>query len=138
MDHDNCPVCYEPIADINVSITKCNHRFHTSCLLLCKGECPMCRSVLVEWQTTNGHNMTVDDAVIIGTYTYKEFINIIEEKKINIEDLAPHTQAWLEECKEYYDSKIQLENMQKKRAEKEMDDLKNRNPAKFELFSKKR
>ena len=47
---DDCPICLEPIDDIDVCRTRCNHRFHTSCL--CKAfvtlpKCPVCRSEIV-------------------------------------------------------------------------------------------
>jgi len=48
---DECPVCYDNLTDTNVSITKCGHKFCTSCLLKSanrNGECPLCREKLCE------------------------------------------------------------------------------------------
>lgn len=47
---DNCPICQEKISS-NITITKCNHTFHSSCLFewFSKGNnCPMCRTILIE------------------------------------------------------------------------------------------
>ena len=46
---DDCPICLEPIDELegDVCVTKCKHRFHTSCLckaFVIKSGCPICRS----------------------------------------------------------------------------------------------
>ena len=49
LTNDCCSVCQEDIYN-QLSITKCGHAFHTSCLLKCyqhKSTCPMCRSHLI-------------------------------------------------------------------------------------------
>ncbi|WP_422137720.1 RING finger domain-containing protein [Endozoicomonas sp. ALC020] len=54
MKEDECPVCYFSFAEKEVSVTKCAHNFHTSCLVtwLEHGDvCPMCRTPLKERTT---------------------------------------------------------------------------------------
>ena len=51
MSLKECPICMEPIQNVNCCITKCNHAFCTSCLLkssLRSGLCPMCRTKISE------------------------------------------------------------------------------------------
>jgi len=44
-----CCICFERIDYKNVSITECNHSFHTSCLLKYNNKkCPICRKSLYE------------------------------------------------------------------------------------------
>jgi len=51
-----CSICLDKLdKDKDISITSCNHTFHTSCLLkwICnngsgEGGCPLCRTKLVE------------------------------------------------------------------------------------------
>lgn len=47
----DCSICYETMNDVNISITKCGHKFHTSCLIksvLIKTTCPYCRDKLID------------------------------------------------------------------------------------------
>lgn len=47
---DDCPICHEKIKS-NITITQCNHTFHSTCLfkwLVNKNSCPMCREILIE------------------------------------------------------------------------------------------
>jgi hypothetical protein len=59
MNTDNqkeCCICFERIDYKNVSITECNHSFHTSCLLKYNNKkCPICRQLLYEEET----NLTI-------------------------------------------------------------------------------
>lgn len=56
-DEECCPVCLEKIDfSKDYTVTKCGHKFHTSCLLesvKIKNTCPMCREVLVEKKEIN-------------------------------------------------------------------------------------
>ena len=48
---ENCPICFEDILAINMSITTCGHSFHCYCLLTAvemNEGCPMCRHPLVK------------------------------------------------------------------------------------------
>ena len=47
---NECPICYENMEMINVTIARCGHPFHASCLfkaLELKTDCPMCRTQLI-------------------------------------------------------------------------------------------
>lgn len=47
-----CCICLEKILNTNVTITKCNHLFHTSCLLKYNNQkCPICRQLMYEIST---------------------------------------------------------------------------------------
>jgi hypothetical protein len=44
---NKCAVCFEDLKDVNICVTKCGHKFCTTCLfksLEVKKECPCCRS----------------------------------------------------------------------------------------------
>ena len=48
---EECPICFEKLLSSDISVTKCNHRFHTSCLIkacIRNGSCPICREKLSE------------------------------------------------------------------------------------------
>jgi len=70
MNTDNqkeCCICFERIDYKNVSITECNHSFHTSCLLKYNNKkCPICRQTLYEEETTL--------TILIEQRTNEEFI----------------------------------------------------------------
>jgi hypothetical protein len=62
-----CCICFERIDYKNVSITECNHSFHTSCLLKYNNKkCPICRQTLYEEETTL--------TILIEQRTNEEFI----------------------------------------------------------------
>jgi hypothetical protein len=45
----DCPVCYDPMIAANITITRCGHIFHASCMfdaIIRKKTCPLCRTVL--------------------------------------------------------------------------------------------
>jgi len=47
----DCPICLEPMEETNFTVTKCNHTFHTHCLIstfISKNRCPLCREKIVE------------------------------------------------------------------------------------------
>ena len=44
---ETCAICLELIGTINIAITNCNHKFHTSCLKMTNNSCPMCRGNIV-------------------------------------------------------------------------------------------
>lgn len=47
MEYEECPICYELLKEKDFSITSCNHKFHTSCLLKNGTLCPLCRHELI-------------------------------------------------------------------------------------------
>lgn len=51
MTDNECCICLEPITDVNVAVTECGHKFHTSCLIKCKNGCPLCRKQLDKPET---------------------------------------------------------------------------------------
>jgi hypothetical protein len=51
-----CSICLENLTDNNLSITKCNHKFHLTCLIESfkfSNKCPLCREILFENNNTN-------------------------------------------------------------------------------------
>ena len=45
-DREECPICYNPLGDTGVLVTKCGHKFCTGCIpkhLANSNSCPMCR-----------------------------------------------------------------------------------------------
>jgi hypothetical protein len=51
-----CSICLDNINNNNISITKCNHKFHLTCLftsLNISNKCPLCREVVVINTTNN-------------------------------------------------------------------------------------
>jgi len=45
-----CPICYDEIKMINMTVTRCGHVFHASCAFEClehRIDCPLCRTQLV-------------------------------------------------------------------------------------------
>ena len=46
-----CPICFDPITNINCTTTECGHTFHSCCIfknLTQNNGCPLCRKELVE------------------------------------------------------------------------------------------
>jgi len=45
-----CPICYDEIKMINMTVSRCGHVFHASCIFAClerRIDCPLCRTQLV-------------------------------------------------------------------------------------------
>jgi hypothetical protein len=128
---EDCPICYETITDINVCVTICNHKFHTSCLLTnclkCENNiCPICR--------TNLSPNVSKSKFPPGTYTASELNQYMEQNNISVADTSPMIQSWLEECREYEEilqKRIESEIQMQKRLE---NDMKKRDSNKYELF----
>ena len=70
--NENCPVCMEKLnGDKNISITKCNHKFCSECLIKSariKNDCPLCRQKL-----------TSDEVAPQPEFTNEEVNSIIED-----------------------------------------------------------
>lgn len=82
MDESMCAVCLESIGKINYCVTECNHTFHTSCLLQCKGLCPLCRAVMVkaEAEPEPEPEPNCNAAAVVEGYTYaNEYYNMDED-----------------------------------------------------------
>lgn len=47
---EQCSICYNDIDNVNVAVTRCGHRFHSSCIfeMMANGgrDCPLCRTKL--------------------------------------------------------------------------------------------
>lgn len=68
MSHETCPICFEKLNKTNVSVTICNHKFCTSCLLssiINNNNCPICRKELIKKkrQTMTSQPILVEDLV---------------------------------------------------------------------------
>lgn len=53
---EQCSICYENISMVNITVTRCGHTFHSSCIFnsLDYGEhCPMCRTQLIPLRDEN-------------------------------------------------------------------------------------
>ena len=58
---EECPICYNPIGDTDVFVTKCGHKFCTGCAIkhLCNSKaCPMCRSDMADAPISVGRPAT--------------------------------------------------------------------------------
>ena len=65
----DCPICLDPLGNINVCSTSCGHDFHLSCMMQCKqNACPLCRKQVVE-ETSNSE----DHTPIERTISYDEY-----------------------------------------------------------------
>ena len=51
MEDCSCPICYETMTEVNVCVTICKHKFHTSCLMMSGHLCPLCKTNLVASNT---------------------------------------------------------------------------------------
>ena len=86
----NCPICFEDIHAINVSITTCGHAFHCFCLLKAVEnniECPLCRHELLdideEDETTNDDDEETNDDEATEDMSIRE-----EDSNVTLEQLA--------------------------------------------------
>ena len=60
---NECPICYENMEMINVTIARCRHPFHASCLfkaLELKTDCPMCRTQLINILEEDDDDTSID------------------------------------------------------------------------------
>ena len=57
--NETCSICLEDITNINSSITKCNHQFHSNCLIkwiiIGNQHCPLCRTKLIKQGVFNNN-----------------------------------------------------------------------------------
>jgi len=80
-----CPVCYEPLGETNVCITKCGHKFCIGCLFRHSersNDCPMCREQIVDnFESRNNRSRS-------ASFNDDEFINRINEGlSVPVDDL---------------------------------------------------
>ena len=78
--HNMCSICLESIGKTDVMVTRCNHMFHTTCMLkhaAASNTCPLCRSELIETEPNQPlHFTTLEDMM-------SEFAN----RQTSIDDL---------------------------------------------------
>lgn len=71
-----CPICYEPLGEKNVCITKCGHKFCIGCLFKHSersNDCPMCREqILDNFENRNNRSRS-------ASFNDDEFINRINQ-----------------------------------------------------------
>ena len=85
-----CPICFEKIEDdLNITITTCGHKFHSSCIFTAlerSDNCPLCRNQLVEM------NVASDDETDDGEEAEHHYTEEEEEEeedlKVDLEQLA--------------------------------------------------
>lgn len=126
---EDCPICYEKIADINVCITVCKHKFHTNCLIRCGSICPICR--------TNISSVTSNSPISKippGTYNVNEYIQMLNENNISIDDISPTLKEWIEDCKEHDKIIKEIEERIERREEERRNNLKKTDNNKYNLF----
>ena len=87
---ENCPICFEEIVGVNMSITTCGHAFHCFCLLAAverNDECPLCRHTLVNTtdddDDDDDDSETLDDSSNESTSTDDEASNVTLEQLSN-------------------------------------------------------
>jgi hypothetical protein len=87
---DECPICYECIEMVNVTIARCGHTFHASCLfkaLELKTDCPMCRTQLINiLEDDDDDDTSIDDDSNNDTDTEDEDDDFEDEDDEDIED----------------------------------------------------
>jgi hypothetical protein len=100
----NCPICLkkfsqnEPTNESNITITPCNHKFHTDCLLIHTSindyKCPCCRnelikSNLVRQNTQQQNNQLNEDFSSDDIYPSCEYViqSLKNNNNITIESL---------------------------------------------------
>ena len=104
---ENCPICYEPMTDINVCVTVCKHKFHTNCLMRCNNMCPICRA------------------------------NVGSDVNFQIEptdDVSDKCKQWIEDCKKYNELINQEEEQRRQSEQKFKNNLKKADINKYNLF----
>jgi hypothetical protein len=56
---EQCSICYEEIKMVNVTVTRCGHAFHSSCIfnsLNYNAQCPLCRTQLMPLPDEDEHD----------------------------------------------------------------------------------
>ena len=106
-----CPVCYEELTMINVTITRCGHVMHSSCIftaLEAAPRCPMCRTQLMrdlEDEDDEDQEEDDDDQDEDDEDQYQDEEDQDEDQENQDED---------QEDQEDHDSKVSLEKLSAK------------------------
>jgi len=123
---EDCPICYEPMLDVNICVTICNHKFHINCLMKCGNSCPMCRK--------NVNSNLNTPKIKAGIYNIDEYMQQLKENNISIDDLPLDIKLWIDECNE---DKLMIKEMEEKRKQKNEEyknNLKKTDINKYDLF----
>lgn len=128
---EECPICQEMLHNNNdISITKCNHKFHTSCLIQCNRVCPLCRTNM----TSNLASNTQTTQIPPGTYSYEEYVEQLNRRNIPLDSLATHVREWLEECEEDIEREQRYQTISQTRKQIQKENMKRYQPEKYNLF----
>lgn len=126
-----CSICYEQITDINITVTSCNHKFHTDCLIRSLSNnsniCPYCRTVIT---TTKKYSSKIPS----GIYDYTEYLEQLRVNNISRDDIPESTKEWLRECEEAFEILEKTINEVKEREEERKATLKKTDINKYKLF----
>ena len=80
---EECAICLSSIEEnTDLSITKCGHRFHCSCLIkaaLKKRQCPMCRKNLIDNEEEEEEDIISDNRVYIFNGQFPLIIQQLRE-----------------------------------------------------------
>ena len=83
-----CPICYENMEMINVTIARCGHTFHASCLfkaLELKIDCPMCRTQLINILDDDGEDDDDESNIDDESNNDSEYEDDLEDEDIEDE-----------------------------------------------------
>ena len=85
---DECPICMDSIGQVNSSVTKCGHKFCSTCFIktaMRKNSCPMCRASLVDENEYNRYMyLYLEERVPIPTPTPTMSVPIVPMTPIPI------------------------------------------------------
>lgn len=134
---DTCPICYEEYGGKDISITKCGHKFHTSCLIesirrQTDDNCPYCRSD-ISISTTKQQKLL--DIMGPGTYSIEQILKTIREKNIPLDSLSRNIRTTIEEHILIEADRKERDEEYKKREKDRVERLKSCDINKFKLFT---
>jgi hypothetical protein len=124
---EDCPICYEPMLDVNICVTICNHKFHINCLMKSGNICPLCRKNVSSTSYT-------PSLIKEGMYTMDEYIEQLNKNNISIDDIPLDIKLWIDECKETVEMMKIKEEINKQKNEKYKINLKKTDINKYDLF----
>lgn len=126
--NSECCICYEIITNINVSITSCNHKFHTNCLLRCGNVCPLCRTNVALNKPTKSH------LIPNGRYTPNAYLEQMRIHNISLDEVNPEIKEWLEEFENDQKEEKEKEKRQEEQEEERKQYIRRTDKAKYDLF----
>jgi len=119
---EECAICLSSIEEkTDLSITKCGHRFHCSCLIkaaLKKRQCPMCRKNLLEENDNEEEDIISDNRVYIFNGQFPLIIQQLRE----IFENNPLVATPLEDQQEQQEQQDQQEEQEQEEQNQDDDD----------------